>query len=220
MKLVGLGVLIFCLILLSACQPFRAMEEQSTMDDVRKPLDFTITMPEFVSGLSEQDFDVKYYITHTLKQAKMPQVISGYLIELHSMYHEKTGYRVLELGGADIERVKDGIEPYVSVLNTGSFTQIKEETTVPFNSKELLYSEYRTYPYNNKELFEQKNMKEAPNSLSPELDALVFDTFYAYIVMENVRYSITLYGLSDESPEVLEERCLQIVNDTFQKYLD
>jgi hypothetical protein len=38
--------------------------------------------------------------------------------------------------------------------------------------------------------------------------------------MENTRYLITLYGLSDDAPEVLEECCLQIVKDTFQKYLE
>ena len=209
--LVGLGICMVCL--LAACQPFQAKRECSSIDDIKGKLDFSIILPEFVGELSEQEYDVKYYTTHTLKQAQEPELVTGFLLEIHSKNSENTGYKAFELGGANIERVQDAIEPYnFALVYQNSHVQVKKEVSVTFEDKEMVYSEYREFNY--EDVQKQKDLYLPAETLS-ELDDFRFDTFYAYIVDDGIRYSIVLYGLVQVEPSILEEQCLDIARATF-----
>ena len=212
MNLARLGTLMFCVLCLSACKPFVAKTECSSIDDIKAKQDFSIVLPEFIDGLSEQDYDVKYFVTRAMREDKAPEIVIGYIAELYSKNPEDTGYKILELGGTNVERTQNAIEPTNFMLSyENSHVQIKKEVSVPFDDKELMYSEYRAF----NDADNQTQKKGLKPTTAPE--DTEFDTFYAYIVHDGVRYSILLHGLPQEDPSVLETRCLDIVSETFKK---
>ncbi len=210
MKLAGLGVLVCCILCLSvACQPFKAKAECSSINDIKAKVDFSVILPEFVGELSEQDYDVKYFVTRASRQAKVPVI--GYIVELHSKNPEDTGYKILELSGTNVERTQNAIEPTnFELYYDSAHVQVKSEASVPLSDNEMMYSEYR--------LFNDDDIKTQKKGLKPTVapEDTQFNTFYAYIVHDGIRYSILLHGLPQEDPSVLETQCLDIASDTFE----
>ncbi|MEL7610376.1 MAG: hypothetical protein AAGU74_12865 [Bacillota bacterium] len=211
MKRFGLAVLGLCVVcLLAGCRPFVAKAECASIDEIKAQLDFPIVLPEFVGKLSEQDYAIAYYVTRAAKSGKLPETATGYCVEMSSKSLSCTGYEMIEICGASVEREGDAAQPYnFAATYSNAYVQVKKDTAASLDDREVVYSAYKTF--SDEDVQKQKGV--ADSASGPE-DAS-FDTFYAFTVIGDIRYSIVIHGLVEEAPDAMETRGLAIARQIF-----
>lgn len=212
MKRTGLAVIGLCIVcLLTACQSHQAKTQCASIDEIKAQLDFVIILPEFVGNLSEQDYDVTYFVTRAIKSGRS-SAATGYTVEMSSKSLSCTGYEIVKISGASIERERDADQPYnFAATYSNAYVQVKKETSTLLEDREVIYSTYRTLSDED----EQKGTAAPTDPLANDSDTAAFDTFYACTVSDTIRYSIVIHGLIEEEPEVMQTRGLAIARQIF-----
>ncbi len=202
---------ILCLFV--ACKPFKVKVECSSLEEIGEQLDFPICLPDFVSRLPEQEFEIEYNIARAFNLNDQREIAAGYIIEICSKNPVSTGYASLEINGINIERSQDALgttDFSLSSLTSGCHVQIQTEMAILVGDMEMMYSEYRAYS--------DEDIETQKKGLTPiaSPDEIQFDTFYAYVVHEGNCYSILIQGLPIEDPDKLRTRCLSIAVEMFE----